>query len=125
MDVIFPIAVGLGIAAAIIFPQEAKIRLDMRKTDTGAGAVSAPDKSQEVREILGRVYTEMRKRGVYVYVPWVRDCIEEMDGGGVCLPEVAIAALVETGEDLNGTRWDTDDLALVFEDATKKLLALI
>lgn len=94
------------------------------KRQEGEG-VETPDTSAEVWDALAGAYTALRKTGAYIRVPWIRDCLDAMQAGRECPPDVAIAALVETGEDLNGTRWDTDDLALVFEDATKKLLALI
>lgn len=81
--------------------------------------------SAEIWRILMPVYTKLRKAGAWLPAPWISSCIEAIEEGRECSPEAALAALIETGEDLAGTRWDTDDMADVFAEAAGQLAALI
>lgn len=78
----------------------------------------------EILEILSQVYTKLRRAGASCR-PWIHDCIVAIEAGQGCGPEIAIAALTETGEDLAGSRWDTDEMAETFGKAAEKLAAMI
>lgn len=80
--------------------------------------------SIEVFDILTKVYTTL-KRSRASCRPWIHDCIVEMKEGRGCDPRDALAALIMTGDDLAGTRWDTDGMAETFGQAAEKLAALI
>lgn len=79
----------------------------------------------EIWHILMPVYTKLRKAGAWLPAPWISACIEAIEKGRECPPEIALAALLATGEDLAGTRWDTDEIAAVFAEAAGQLSALI
>lgn len=86
--------------------------------ETKAGA------SDEILDVLRDVYSSLRRGGASCR-PWVHDCIVAIEAGQGCDPEIALAALTETGKDLAGSRWDTDEMADIFADAATKLAALI
>lgn len=78
----------------------------------------------EIWQILMPVYTKLRQSRASCR-PWVHDCIVAIEAGRGCDPEIALAALTETGEDLAGTRWDTDKMAETFAEAAEKLAEMI
>lgn len=116
--------IPLGAIAAI--PLKAWIERQERKNST---AIEAEEDTgvdcAEIWHILMPVYTKLRQAGAWLPVPWISSCIEAIEDGRECSPEAALAALIETGEDLAGTRWDTDDMADVFAEAAGRLAALI
>ncbi len=79
--------------------------------------------SAEVWRVLMPVYTEIRKAGASCR-PWIHDCVQAIEAGRVCPAGVAILALLKTGEDLAGSRWDTDKMAEVFGQAAGKLATM-
>lgn len=106
-----------GIQKGIILKQAEPINQEAEE-DTGVDCA-------EIWHILMPVYTKLRQAGAWLPVPWISSCIEAIEEGRECSPEAALAALIETGEDLAGTRWDTDDMADVFAEAAGSLAALI
>ena len=116
--------IPLGAIAAI--PLKAWIERQERKNST---AIEAEEDTgvdcAEIWHILMPVYTKLRQAGAWLPVPWISSCIEAIEEGRECSLEAALAALIETGEDLAGTRWDTDDMAHVFAEAAGRLAALI
>lgn len=115
-----PAAIACGILAGIDKGRALrKAQEAMQQTETEAGG--APG---EILEILSQVYTKLRRAGASCR-PWIHDCIVAIEAGQGCDPVIALAALTETGEDLAGTRWDTDGMAETFGQAAEKLAALI
>lgn len=115
-----PAAIACGILAGIDKGRALrKAQEAMQQTETETGG--APG---EISEILVPVYTKLRRAGASCR-PWIHDCIVAIEAGQGCDPEIAIAALTETGEDLAGSRWDTDEMAETFGQAAEKLAALI
>ena len=126
MDYLTPILVGVLLAAFIIIPQEIKRHKEIeRRYGKGETEGLASDYSSEIWDILMGVYTKLRQSKATVHRPWIRGCMEAIKAGRSCPPDVAIMALFKTGEDLAGTRWDTDKMADVFAKATEKLVAMI
>ena len=116
--------IPLGAIAAI--PLKAWIERQERKNSTAIEAeVDTGVDCAEIWHILMPVYTKLRQAGAWLPVPWISSCIEAIEEGRECSLEAALAALIETGEDLAGTRWDTNDMADVFAEAAGRLAALI
>lgn len=115
-----PAAIACGILKGIDKGRALrKAQEAMQQTETEAGG--APG---EILEILSQVYTKLRRAGASCR-PWIHDCIAAIEAGQGCGPEIALAALNETGEDLAGSRWDTDEMAETFGQAAEKLAAMI
>lgn len=120
MDYLTPILVGVLLAAFFIIPQEIKRHKEIERKPV----VLSRNFDTEIWGILMGVYTKLRQARVSCR-PWVHDCIVAIETGRGCAPEIALAALAETGEDLAGTRWDTDKMAETFGEAAEKLAAMI
>lgn len=116
MDIFYLILAGLVVGFALLIP--------IKRPEEHSAAESTNDYSPEVWDILMGVYTKLRQARVSCR-PWIHDCIVAIEAGRGCDPEIALAALTETGEDLAGTRWDTDKMAETFGEAAEKLAAMI
>ena len=87
-----------------------------------AGGRAEP--SEAVCRVLRDIYTKLRRGGVSLRSPWISGCIAAIEAGRDCPPDVAIQALIKTGEDLAGGRWDDDKTAEYFADAAAELSRL-
>lgn len=59
-----------------------------------------------LREILVRCYWALEKQRARGYGSWIPSCVDAIDAGRDCPPEVAVLALEKTAEELAG-RVDT------------------
>lgn len=123
---LLPVAVACGImegkrkGQALKEADEAARRALREEKEAGGRAES----SAAVWRVLMDVYTKLRRAGVSLRSPWISGCIAAIEAGRDCPPDVAILALIKTGEDLAGGRWDTDKTAEYFADAAAELSRL-
>lgn len=92
--------------------------------EAGQGEETTGGDPDAIWQILMPVYTKLRQSRVSCR-PWIHDRIAEIERGGGCDPREALAALIMTGDDLAGTRWDTDEMASTFEEAAKALAEML
>lgn len=110
MDLIMliPVAAALELPLAVWIHK--KVRRAQEKAEAATVAVPFYD-SAEVRRILGRAYTALRKAGVCVRVPYIAGAIEAIDSGRDCPPDLAIMAIEKTWQDLPDGRYNLEPLA--------------
>ena len=120
---LLPVAVAAGVADGLHRGRSADFKATerLRAYRLSLEAQEETDRSADVWRVLMAVYTRLRQAGASLRVPWITGCIQAIEQGRGCPPDVAIAALVETGEELAGSRWDSDTLADVFADAAREL----
>lgn len=95
-----------------------------KEVQTEMEAEAGLEQAADVWRILMPVYTKLRQAGATCW-PWIHDCIKAIEKGEGGDPQEALAALIMTGDDLKGTRWDTDKMAEIFGKAAEKLAAMI
>lgn len=103
---LIPIA-ALELPVAVWIHKQARKAQEEREV---APAVPYHD-TAEVRRILGRAYTALRKAGVCVRVPYIAGAIEAIDSGRDCPPDVAIMAIEKTWQELPDGRYNLEPLA--------------
>lgn len=120
-----PVAIVCGVlegkrrGQALREADEAAKTLNGEKEAEGRAETSAA-----VWRVLMDVYTKLRRDRVSIQTPWISGCIAAIEAGRDCPPDVAIKALIKTGEDLAGGRWDDDKTAEYFADAAAELSRL-
>lgn len=129
--IFLPAAIACGIlegrtrGKALREADEAKEKEIQAEIEAEMEAEAASQRAADVWDALMSVYTKLRQAGAWIHRPWIRGCMEEIRAGRECPPDIAIMALIKTGDDLAGSRWDTDEMAETFGQAAEKLAAMI
>ena len=121
-----PVAIIFGALEGMSRGQKLREADEARQKEVQAEmeAEAGLEQAADVWRILMPVYTKLRQAGATCW-PWVHDCIKAIEKGEGGDPKEALAALIMTGDDLKGTRWDTDEMAEIFGKAAEKLAAMI
>ena len=121
-----PVAIIFGALEGMSRGQKLREADEARQKEVQAEmeAEAGLEQAADVWRILMPVYTKLRQAGASCW-PWVHDCIKAIEKGEGGDPQEALAALIMTGDDLKGTRWDTDKMAEIFGQAAEKLAAMI
>lgn len=132
-----PVAIACGVLEGKRRGQALREQDEKRRAEEKARQEEAEAEIEALREaeckaeeaaavwrVLMTVYTRLRQAGASVRHPWISGCIAAIEAGQDCPPEVAIRALIKTGEDLAGGRWDTDKTAEYFAEAAGRLAAM-
>lgn len=122
--IIFGALEGMSRGKALREADEAKEKEIQAEIEAEMEAEAASQQAADVWDALMSVYTKLRQAGASCR-PWIHACMDEIKAGRECPPDVAILALIKTGDDLAGTRWDTDKMAEIFGKAAEKLAAMI
>lgn len=128
--IFLPAAIACGIlegrtrGKALREADEAREKEIQAEIEAEKEAEAGLEQAADIWRILMPVYTKLRQAGATCW-PWVHDCIKAIEKGEGGDPQEALAALIMTGDDLKGTRWDTDKMAEIFGKAAEKLAAMI
>ena len=129
--IFLPAAIACGIlegrtrGKALREADEAREKEIQAEIEAEKEAEAASQQAADVWDALMSVYTKLRQAGAWIQRPWIRGCMEEIRAGRECPPDIAIMALIKTGDDLAGTRWYTYKMSEIFGKAAEKLAAMI
>ena len=121
-----PVAIIFGALEGMSRGQKLREADEARQKEmqTEMEAEAGLEQAADIWRILMPVYTKLRQAGATCW-PWVHDCIKAIEKGEGGDPQQALAALIMTGDDLKGTRWDTEKMAEIFGKAAENLAAMI